>query len=298
MKILSLSISRNLRETLKKKSMINNFPLIDFFYFLIPSDLNNPDRNHFFHQGSSFFSGQFNIPVDKYISIQEENFDFKNQNIKELSWEIFYRYNYWIKVRSGVFDDDLKMDISGFTGKIIDFYSDGKQNLFQIAFSGETIESVSINQLISISKFASPFFTILESDLIMPFTSLHDNNDVGKIKFSILKELFTDKKYHPNDILFNNYSCEIINLITAWENEMASKLKKEGNIIVQTKSNKKLLWTGLNNSDDFYGIWGLFEKDGEKLLLPLTEIMKVFGEEDLFLSIKMYQEIARLLLPN
>jgi|GEM_PF-2372894 hypothetical protein len=298
MKILSLSISRNLRETLKKRSMINNFPLIDFFYFLIPSDLNGPDRNHFFHQGSSFFSGQFNIPVDKYISIQEENFDFKNQKIKELSWEIFYRYNYWIKVRSGVFDDDLNMDISGFTGKIIDFYSDGKQNLFQIAYSGETIKSFSINQLLTISKFDSPFYTILESDLIMPFTTPIDNNDEVKIKFSIVKELVAENKLYLNEKSLKNNSYENNNLIIVWENELASRLINQGSILVQTKSNKKLLWTGIHNSDDFYGIWGMFEKDSEKLLLPLTEIEKVFGDKDLSKSIKNYQEIARLLLPN
>jgi hypothetical protein len=296
MTIISIYLSDISRKSLKDNSIIKNYPSINYYYFLVPSEISEKDRDNFCKQGISFLSAQFNNPIENLISINDVNYQEIIQMGKELSWDVLYQYDSWIQVRSGVFDDELGLDISGFIGRIIGFFSNRNQNLFQIAYSGNTISKIKINP--HKSKFVSPFYTILETDLILPSVHPDDIHFDENLKFKFARETFKHQNIFPESEVTDLKYLGFYRLIVEWEYELTTKLPKNNHVWIQTKTKKDLLWTGIHNSDQYYGIWGKFEKTEEKILLPLTDIEKIFNNNDLFISLKRYKKFAKIFLPN
>ncbi|MBE0688056.1 MAG: hypothetical protein IH585_18835, partial [Anaerolineaceae bacterium] len=220
MKVVSLEISENSRNLLKSDSIFNNHSDIDLYYFSIPTKLSISDQNHLIKQCFLFFQSQFAINIDNKISIgdkREIRINFKKS--KDLSWEIFFRFNRWIRVCDGIFDEDLDWFISGFTGKIIDFYSDDETSVFLIAFSGKSIAKIPLDHLQKSINNISPFYTFLNPELIMPDTPPEDENIDEETRIGIMLKFINFQNY--SDLLTIESFSEYLNY---WEEQFRSNL--------------------------------------------------------------------------
>lgn len=280
-----------------KNSFVRNFPHVKIFYFSIPSSCTAEEKKHLIEFGNTFFLSQFPPSVENYLSIK--NFSFLSDHIKtahKISWEIFYKYNQWVKIRSNVFDGYLKTNVSGFTGRIINFFSSENQDVYQIALSGESLSKIKNAKLQSISKKYSPFYTYLEPEFLLPIYSQENKLTVSLIE--ILAGLIkSNNRIIPEDANLDEVS-DFSDILFRWESYLNCFFKNNEIYIIRTKSNHIYNWRGIHSADESFGIWGEFENNDELFIYPLTDILEVFNDDELSDIFHNFLSIAKLILPN
>ncbi len=251
------------------------------------------DYENLLIQCSHFINVQFSKRFD--IHVYEVNKEYLLDNkikAKELSWEIFYQFNHWIKVNNGIYDQNLRWDISGFTGRIIDFYKDERHTLFLISLSLELLNSIPIHHFQSTDFEFSPFYVTLASSLFTPLLSpdiVHDENE------GIIKKMMNvfKKSVLIQDKLYKNLDEFLIYCSSVFDNQLR---KNEVNY-VKTIEQKTIVWKNLISIDDKFGIWGLFY-DGERIIqIPITDIETIIGNHELNNILSEYKKIMNFLLP-
>ena len=81
---------------------------------------------------------------------------------------------HYCKIRN--FDRSLKQNIGEMTGIIVDFFSDGQEDIFKIRFGIQALSGFSEkNMKCLIERKISPFYTYLSPDQILP-SSEHDSD--------------------------------------------------------------------------------------------------------------------------
>ena len=293
--LLDLTIANDLIP--HKNSFVRNFPHVQFFYFLMPDSCTTEEKKHLIDFGNTFFLSQFPSSVEKYLSIK--NFSFLKDHSKtahKISWEIFYKYNQWVKIRSNVFDGYLKSNVSGFTGRIINFFSGENQDVYQIALSGESLSRIRKVKLQTISKKYSPFYTYLEPEFLLPIYSQENKLAVSLIE--ILAGLIkSNNRLIPEETDLSGVS-DFLDILFRWESYLKCFFKNNQIYKIRTYGNQIYNWRGIHSSDVLFGIWGEFENNDQVFIYPLTDILEVFNDKELSDNFHNYLSIAKLILPN
>lgn len=299
MKVILLEVPINSLALRKADSYLNNFSDKNYFYFQIPDNLPKTDQEQLVRIAKNFFKLQINSPIEGFLSTKEI---FLSEDIqtkgKEISWEIFFKFNQLITVNPNVFDDNLDWDISGFKGKIINFYSGDDQDIYQIRYSAESLNHIPIQKLKQISKTDSPFYTYLEPDYIMPdmskFNFTQDQTDLVKLVFNIFDHLAL-----PEDVLsLFSISNSFLEIVQKWEGILKKQSLESQAIEVYLANQNKYQLVEIGESDEFFGVWGNFVKEEIHYLFPLTEIKKVRNHRNFNSYIQSYKQIMKLILPN
>jgi hypothetical protein len=294
MKLVLLEINDRLRNFIKPDSFINNFSDIDLIYFSIPPNLTIADQNRLINQGFIFFQSQFSVNIENHIYVEnEKDFTNKIEIAKEISWEIFYRFNKWVKVSDGIFDEDLDWFISGFTGKIIDFYANDETSVFLIAFSGDALSKIPLEHLKTNFNNISPFYTYLESGLIMPDKGPENINIDEKQRIEIMLKLINFPDYSTGE----KFKC-LSDLLQFWEDQFISKLVNPIEVRINSSNQSIYQLIDIPYFDERFGVWvTLFS--GEKIIdVPIMEIDKVFYNITFNELIIEYKKMMAFLLPN
>ena len=294
MKYITLNLSDTDYCNLKSNSVLRNFPEYKNFHFSIPMKLSFNDQKYLIEQGYSFFKAQFVIEIGENIVFFNKKEDFKqSSNSKELSWEIFFRYNQFIKICQGVYDETLDWFLSGFIGKIIDFYSDNNKNIFLIELSANSLSIIPESHLRSILESDSFFFTYLSSDLLMPVQNLENQ----AVLEENLLELFKEVLGNQDSIIFEE-STSIIQLIHKWEFVFKETITRP--IISKTYSynNEILQLIDIPYSERKFGVWGTFSDHENVIDLPLIDISEISGNNTFSQLLQEYKKQITPLLPN
>ncbi len=209
-----------------------------------------------------------------------------------MSWNIFYRFNQWVKVCEGVFDEDLDCFLSDFTGKIIDFYVDDNKNIFLLALSGDSVSKLPIYQLNTIFRDSSPFYTFLDQELIMP-DFVPENLLIDEIKKTDILLKLTDFKDYQNEI-FENFS----DILKFWLAQFRSNLKGSEQVKINSSKQTGALLVDIPYFCDRFGIWGTFSIGDKNIDIPLIEIEEITSNNYLNKLYQKYQKIMAIMLPN
>ncbi len=291
MKRVLLSINQVLRNFINPTSIINIFSEVDLFYFSIPTNLTISDQNHLIKQSFLFFKSQFSVDIENHISVENKRVVTKNKKLsKELSWEIFYRFNRWVRVCEGIFDEDLDRFISGFTGKIIDFYSDEESSVFLIAFSGESITKLPLDHLQTNSNYISPFYTFLESEFIMPATGPEDVNVDEKKRIGTMLKFSNFTNYEN----IESFSA----LLKFWEDQFRENLDNPVKVRINSSDQSIYQLKDIPYFDQRFGVWGTIYSGETIIDIPLMEIVEITNNRFLNNLVMDYQKLMSLLLPN
>ncbi|PKO07516.1 MAG: hypothetical protein CVU41_02150 [Chloroflexi bacterium HGW-Chloroflexi-3] len=295
MKVVLLTINESIRNLLNPDSIINNFPQVDSFYFSIPTNSSIPDQNHLIKQGLLFFQSQFTIDIGSYISVENKRAIRKNLIFfKEFSWEIFFHFNKWIKVCDGIFDEDLDWFISGFTGKIIDFYSNVESSVFMIAFSGNSLSKIPLEHLKSnINNNIPPFYTFLEPDLIMPDLEPENVNVDEKQRIDLMLKL-TDFQDLSTVEKFKNFS-DILNF---WVDLFKEKTVIPIEVRIDSSDRSIYQLIDIPYFDERFGVWCTLLSDKKYLDIPMTKILEITNNKIFNNLLMNYQKMMSLTLPN
>lgn len=264
-----------------RKNLISNSTLINFcdyeyFYFKIPPYLTKSEKKHYTQQAQLFFHRQFLLLDENLISIVSgNNLRKKESKAKEISWEIFFQFNKIVQVKDGVFDENLNSSIAGFIGKIIDFYNDDDSTLFLISFTSDSIKKIPLEVLKYQSRLVSPFFTILESDFLLPLSNFIDNDYEEIEKIKIIEEILEVENQRGNEYL------DLANYLSFWKEQIQLELNNQEEICVENDDYSVLIWKNISFLDTKYGLWGTFIRDNVEIELPLIDIETVPGHRKL-----------------
>ncbi len=293
MRIVLLTITGDARKGIKSDSILNHYPHFDSFYFSIPSRLSVADQNHLVKRSSKFFQSQFKMSNDNLVSVvSNRDVSKKYQQAKELSWEIFYRFNQWVKVCEGIYDQELDWFISSFSGKILDFYTDDENSIFLLSFSGDSLSKIPVNHLKEISKITSPFYTFLESDLIMPDFEHENILEDEKKKMDLFIKL-SDFKEYPQENFEN-----LCGLIKFWETKFRSNLVTAEQVLIYPAQDSPSFLIEIPYFCERFGVWGTFLIGDKKIDIPLIEIVEIISNKFLDNLFQNYQKAMALILPN
>lgn len=293
MQIVLLSITKDLRKKIIPNSILNHFQEIDFFYFSIPHDLSIIDQRHLIKHSTLFFLSQFMENIENSVRVEYRREVRKKIEVaKELSWEIFYRFNQWVKVCKGVFDEDLDWRISGFKGKIIDFYVDDGKSIFLISFSGNSLSKIPINHINQIFKETSPFYTYLESEFILPDVAPENLQADDKKKTDILFEL-PDFKDYQNESL-----QDFSDILNFWFHLFHSNLAVSEQVIINSSQQNVALLLDIPYFCERFGLWGTFSIGNKIMDIPLMEIEEITNNNFLNDLFQKYQKTISLIIPN
>ncbi len=292
MRVILLKISEDIRTKIIFDSILNNFQGFDSFYFVIPPKLSISDQEHLQKQGSQFFQSQFNVNIQNRLSIVlKRDIRKVSQFSLELSWEIFYKFNNWIRVCEGIFDEDLDWFISGFNGKILDFYTDGEKCIFLIVFSYHSISKIPVEHLKTISRNNSPFFTFLEPELIMPDNGPDNLQTDEKQRMAFLLQ-FTDFNQYPSENL--DFFSDIL---IFWEELFRSNLKKPEKAKIASSEINLPCLVEIPYYCERFGVWGTFLIGDKKVDIPLLEVEEFPDNDSLNNLCRKYQQTMSLMLP-
>ena len=295
MKLVFLEINEYLRNLLKPDSIFNNYPEIDLFYFSIPSTLTISDQNHLINQGFLFFQTQFSVKVENHIFVENKrNVRNITKIAKELSWEIFFHFNKWVKVCDGIFDEDLDWFISGFTGKIIDFYSNDEGSVFMIAISGNSLSKIPSEHLKSnINNNIPAFYTFLSPELIMPDLESENSNVDEKFRIELMLKL-TNFQDFPTTEKFKNF----FDLLNFWKDQFTEQIVNPVEVRINSSDRSIYHLIDVPYFDERFGVWCTLKSDEKIIDIPIMEILEITDNKVLINLVMDYQKMMTLLLPN
>lgn len=294
MTFVLLEINKDLRNQLISGSIINNYSDVDLFYFSIPTNLTISDQDHLIKQCFLFFQSQFFENIQNYIIVEHNREEIKSQHkSKELSWEIFFRFNKWVKICDGIFDEDLDWSISGFIGKIIDFYSNDETSVFLIAFSGDALSKIPIEHLKTNFYNISPFYTLLEPDLIMPDKGPENTNADEKQRIEIMLQL-TNFQINSSTEEFECFP----DLLQFWKDQLKEKLICPIEVRINSSDQSIFQLIDIPYFDERFGVWVTLLSEERIVDVPIMEIIKVINNKFFNDIIINYKKMMSILLPN
>ena len=299
MNYLTLELPQKQNINIKSSSFLTNFPDISIFYFSIPEELSESEQTHLINFGKLFFESQTTNDIHQFLRIHKEENIINTQNFYlQISWEIFYQFQHQIIVKSNVFDDYLKCDISGAKGKIINFFSGDNQDIYQIQFSNNSLKHILKNQTKRFSKEISPFFTYLESELFMPDFPLKGISKENYNMMDFLPDILEgDLLIEELDDTFKK-TMDNLEFINIWEMIFNQFFMEEIEIITIGSNQRKYSLIGINSSDESFGVWGEFRNDSKISLFPLTDMIKCLNQKKFDQYLQIYRKISKLILPN
>ncbi len=294
MTFVLLEINKDLRNQLILDSIIHNFADVDLIYFSIPTNLTISDQEHLIKQCFLFFQSQFFEKIQNHIFVDNNREVRININkSKELSWEIFFRFNKWVKVCDGIFDEDLDWFISGFTGKIIDFYSNDETSVFLIAFSGNALAKIPMDHLKTNFYNFSPFYTFLEPDLIMPDGGPENTITDEKQRIGIMLQL-TDFQIN---LSMEDFDC-FTDLLQFWKVKFKDNLINPMEVRIDSPDQSIYQLMDIPYFDERFGVWATLVAEQTIVDVPIMEIIKVINNESFSNLIIDYKKMMSNLLPN
>jgi hypothetical protein len=294
MKLVLLEINDTLRNLIKPDSIFNNYSDVDLFYFSIPVNITIAEQNHLINQGFMFFQSQFSVNIENHIFVEnKKDFTNKIKIAKELSWEIFYRFNKWVKISDGIFDEDLDWFISGFTGKIIDFYANDETSVFLIAFSGDAISKIPLDHLKTNCITVSPFYTFLEPGLIMPDKEPENTNADEKQRIEIMLQL-TNFQINSSLEKFDGLS----DLLHFWEDRFKDKLVNPIEVRINSSDQSIYQLIDIAYFDERFGVWVTLLSNNKIVDIPILEIERVINNKFFNELIIDYKKMMSIVLPN
>lgn len=294
MKLVLLEINDTLRNLIKPDSIFNNYLDVDLFYFSIPINITIAEQNHLINQGFMFFQSQFSVNIENHIFVEnKKDFTNKIKIAKELSWEIFYRFNKWVKISDGIFDEDLDWFISGFTGKIIDFYANDETSVFLIAFSGDAISKIPLDHLKTNCITVSPFYTFLEPGLIMPDKEPENTNADEKQRIEIMLQL-TNFQINSSLEKFDRLS----DLLHFWEDRFKDKLVNPIEVRINSSDQSIYQLIDIAYFDERFGVWVTLLSNNKIVDIPILEIERVINNKFFNELIIDYKKMMSIVLPN
>lgn len=295
MKLVLLEINNSLRNLIKYDSLLNNFPNVVLFYFSIPTNITIADQNHLVKQGFLFFQSQFSENINSHIFVVNKK-DVRNKIkiAKELSWEIFFHFNKWVKVCSGVFDEGLDWFISSFKGKIIDFYSNDGGSVFLIAFSGNSLLKIPLELLnTNINNKIPAFHTFLGPELIMPDSEPDNKNEDEKQRIELMLKL-KNYTYCSSGEKFKSFS----DLLQCWKDQFKEKFVSRVKVRINSSDRSIYHLIDIPYFDERFGVWCTLESSEKIIDIPIMEILEIEDNKVLINLVMEYQKIMTGLLPN
>ena len=262
MKIIAITPHPDLIEIVKDTFQLKNDT--DYICFSIPPDF---DQNDIYHITNFFRTKVFkniknpskNIHINQILSNDQifiEILDIKDKPQNCLDLSIYYQYMDSIIVRSGILDQSLKQNIGEMTGVIVDFFSDGQEDIFKIRFGIQALSGFSENKLkFLIERKISPFYTYLSPDQILP-SGEHDS------EVSIQeRQVQTLLKYAPEKIksywdspLNNIFYDEQKPIFEYWENFLRNRFDNQNEITGTTFQNETVKILSTAGSDEKNGV--------------------------------------------
>lgn len=289
-----------------------------FVAYLIckPINLDNESNPFFFFQNKKEISVSSEIPdelteneinyliefltekitiylVNKYCVSIENNykknewlsFKIAKDNIKiekTLLLANFYQFNSWVKIRANIYDQYLKMPISHFIGKILDFYNDGKNDVFYIVWSSESLQHIPTNNIRKcFRRKISPLGTYIQSDMILPI-NFHENAfDLSISQMNLLKPYLMEKFESEFKTVFSELEkTGPKNSEEIWE-KFFNKVIQENREIYIYKEKQSYKLISVSGSDEKNGVWVEVEINSKRYTYPLNEFSRIFSPDNL-----------------
>jgi hypothetical protein len=282
MKIFSLKTDQDLFEIVKDLFQMKN--PADLICFSTPKGFNQNDFSHL----TNYFK---KIITEKYESTNLTNsslFQFENKikfqllDVKEkpkncIDLSIYYQYMDWIVVRSGIFDNSFKQNIGGYEGEIVDFFSDGKQDIFKIYLGIQSLSQFSDKKMkFLFENNISPFYTFLSSDQILPSNrsdpgiSLRDSHIQIFLKYSSEK-IKTHWINSKNMSHYNNQNP----IFEYWESLFDRIFADQDRLMAVTYQNETVRILSTAGSDEKNGVWINIMNNEKELRIPLSDIKRI-----------------------
>ncbi|PKN86084.1 MAG: hypothetical protein CVU46_08955 [Chloroflexi bacterium HGW-Chloroflexi-8] len=273
----SILINSNYFEILR-----NHFP----FIFEIPEDCNQSE----FDELTKFFSEEISVILKNEIGLEkfhstniDQNFTFKIST--KISTDIppdtiptnlskFFRFNKWVKIRDEVFDYYLRIPISNFVGRIIDFYNDGDKDIFYIQWSCQSLDKISQQSIQKcLNKKISPFGTYISKDFILPINFSEPPFLIEKKQMDLLKPFFKNKFEDEYNSVFDNKNQDDFPY-QIWERFLDNLFRTENNInLIKNKSEFRIV--SIAGSDEKNGVWVEVMNTNQRFVAPLNSFLKI-----------------------
>ncbi len=219
-----------------------------------------------------------NIKENKWLSF---TIDKGNKIIENtLLLANFYQYNSWVKIRSNIYDQYLKMPISHLIGKIIDFYNDGENDVFYVVWCSESLHQIP-EPIIKkcFRRKISPLGTYIQSDMILPIDFFENSYDLSRSQTNLLKPYLMEKFESEFKTVFSELetmgskSSEEI-----WEKFFENAIQENREIFLnKAKQTCKLI--SVSGSDDKNGVWVEVEINSNRYINSLNEFSSILSTD-------------------
>lgn len=248
----------------------------------IPDDLNQNEINEL----SIFFSNVKRDYLKRNISFEkvaltniEDNFCFNISNdnppnTNPLQLSNYFRYNNWVKIRQETFDDYLRIPISNFVGKIIDFYNNGEKDVFYIQWNHQSLSQISEKNIHKcINNKISPFGSYISNDMVLPIYFSETPFLVEEKQMELLKPYFIKKFEVEYNSVFGKKNTDDFSY-QIWEHFFDNLLQNEHEIhLIKNRSEFRVI--SISGSDEKNGVWVEVTNANKKFVIPLNSFKKI-----------------------
>lgn len=296
MKIIALNPDPVLLETVMNTFRIENFT--DYICFSIPADFNQND----FLLLTNFLKAKVFKNIKRsteYVQtsqfLDDDRIKFELLDIKDdskicVDLSIYYQHLDWIIIRSEIFDRSIKQKIGGMKGIIVDFFSNGQEDIFKINFGTQALSLFSENKLkFLIERKMSPFYTYLSSDQILPSIKSDSDDHIQDNQVLTLLKYAPEKiKSHWENPQNRCYYDKQKQIFEYWETLLSNRFTEQKHLIGTTiqKENVKIL--SIAGSDEKNGVWINIQKNEKELIIPLSNLRRISTPINLNYDLKIY----------
>jgi hypothetical protein len=263
----------------------------------IPDDLTENEMNSLIE----FLTDKIIIYLKNKYGVSIENNYKKNEWLsftisknnktieKTLLLANFYQFNSWVKIKANIYDQYIKIPISHFKGKIIDFYNDGEKDVFYIVWCSESLQQIPEPVLKKcFRRKISPLGTYIQSDMIFPISFHENSSDLSVSQMNLLKPYLLEKfegEYKTVFSVFENTS--VINSEEIWEKFFENEIQNNKEIsLYKGKQNCKLI--SISGSDEKNGVWVEIEIYSKRYISPLNEFSSIVSQNNLKRNFENY----------
>lgn len=220
----------------------------------------------------------------------------KTINFKALDLSHFFRFNNWVKIRSGVYDRYLKMNSSNFIGRIVDFYNDGEQDIFYILWSKETLESLQFAKLQRLmTKKISPFGTYVSTDLITPIVYQEDETLLQRKQLEIFYTQIANKYSNEYDKVFGaSESNTDIETEVMWEHYFSQLLSVNKPVFCFFGSAREYQISDIVGGDQKTGVWVELSYAEKNQIVPLSDLDGIKENKEFSAFLAFYKYWAKI----
>jgi len=252
----------------------------------IPDDLTEIESSELFifltEKIIFFLNNKFHVHFDvdhnwnEWLTFKIEKGKKTNDNTFLLS--NYYQFGSWVKIRSGIFDQNLNMPISNLKGKIIDFYNDGENDVFFILWCSESLRSIPEEKIKKcIKRKISPLGIYLQSDMVLPIFYYENPKDILISQIKLLKPYILEKFEKEFYLVFSDYDKTAFeNSNQIWEHFFENLILDNSDLYLKRgKQDYKLL--KISGSDEKNGVWVEVENRSKTYLFPLNDFSKIIS---------------------